>query len=73
MIKIFCAHFEKREQTVNDLCNIKHKRSSATFDNSRAKKNSTAREHWIKAKSYIETSNMQIEKLSMEEKEKIKK
>ena len=72
MIKIFCAHLEKREYTVNDLCNFRHKRSCATLDTLLAKKNSTSRERSIKAKSYRETFNMQLKKLSIEEKGKVK-
>ena len=58
MIKIFCTHFEKREETVNDLCNFRHKRSCATLDTLLANKNSTSRERCIKAKSYSETFNI---------------
>ena len=72
MIKIFCAHFDKMAKTVNDLCNFRHKRSCATLDTLLAKKNSTSRERWFKAKSYSETFNMQLEKLSIEEKGKVK-
>ena len=72
MIKIFCAHLEQREYTVDDLCNFRHKRICATLDTLLAKKNSTSRERSIKAKSYRETFNMQLKKLSIEEKGRVK-